>query len=255
MSLSFSVKAWDGWLGGVRSQEQWKNFLSHFHSVGSATSVTDALESVQLSESVDQFLYLKPRQRRRLSQLSKMTLDVAFGAAEGGAHMPTVFASRRGEVSRMAGLLESICRESEASPTAFSLSVHNTASGLFSIQSGNQQPSTAIAAGHDTVASALLEACGQLANGAPEVLLVISEEMMPEVYSSMAEQDEHTVAGAFLLAQGRDYQLSLKPQMNSSPEQHYASTAHQLVQLISAFVEQEPVSIEGERLQCQILPG
>ena len=237
MILKFGIEHWDAWAPGLREKSDWQTFLTSDESrlpEGSAIS----------------YLYLTPRQRRRLSDISKITLDVAVGAVGKYQQVPTVFASRRGEVSRMAELLQDICSSGEASPTAFSLSVHNTASGLFSIQTGNTAPSTAIAAGHDTVLSALVEACAQIACGHDKVLLVISEDVMPEVYAPFQQEGEHSIAAAFLLTNTDDYQLEVTP---SLVEQAAQSTSEQLVQLLKIVCCKQSESIHGERTQCKTL--
>ena len=161
-----------------------------------------------------------------------------------------MFASRRGEVNRMAGLLRDICAGDDASPTAFSLSVHNTTSGLFSIQSGNQAPSTAIAAGHDTLVAALVEACAQLANGQERVMLVISEEAMPNIYSAFACEHEHPVAAAFVLNASEQYQLELLKPSTPTP----TPVCEQVFQLLRLLISNKPALITGERMPCRILP-
>ena len=235
--LSFGIERWDAWTTGIRDKSDWNRFL------------TDTPETVSVETPVN-YHHLKPRQRRRLSDISKITLDVAFGAA-GDSQVPTVFASRRGEVDRMAGLLHDICREEEASPTAFSLSVHNTTSGLFSIQSGNQTPSTAIAAGCDTVAAAFIEACCQLARGQQQVLLVIYEDAMPEVYRPFAVNAEQPVAAAFLMNNEQQFVLEtgLSPKANMSGK---ASTSGQVFDCLKLFSGQQEISLSGERIPCKI---
>lgn len=233
--LSFGIERWDAWTTGVRDKSDWNAFLA-----GSS-------QPVPAEPSVD-YRYLKPRQRRRLSDISKMTLDVAFGAMD-SLQIPTVFASRRGEIERMAGLLTDICRGEEASPTAFSLSVHNTTSGLFSIQSGNQAPSTAIAAGCDTVAAAFFEACCQIVRGQEQVLLVISEDAMPEVYQPFAVDGEQPVAAAFLL--NASEQFVLEPDF--SPEvSGKTCTSGQVFDCLKLITAGQEAILSGERMPCRI---
>ena len=237
MKLEFGVESWDAWAAGNRAKDEWVSLLNR------STIETHSLDKQDL-------LHLKPRQRRRLSDHSKISLDVSFGAAFGTTEnqtMPTVFASRRGEVNRMADLLRDICTSGEASPTAFGLSVHNTTSGLFSIQSENQTPSTAIAAGSDTLVSALIEAYAQLANGYERVLLVISEDKMPEVYQSFGVQDEELIAAAFVLTRGKKYVLNLE-----SSEQATQSTFKQISEFLKLIVLEQPVAIIGERMSCRL---
>ncbi len=249
MELSFSVEGWDAWIPGVRSREQWQEYLSN-----------SDLDSAEGKAGDIEFLHLTPRNRRRLSSLTKATLEVALGAMGDHPAMPAVFASRRGEVGRMSSLLQDICQGEDASPMAFSFSVHNTSSGVFSIQTGNQQPSTALAGGHDTLASSLIDVCARLACGEQRVLLVISEETLPEVYRAFSSQDEQPVAAAFVLSRPSDAasvsnicQLSLVPAIvPGTRDEAYPCTASQITTLMNRLVCGEAGSIQGERYQCLI---
>ena len=241
MKLKFGIEHWDAWMPGIRHKDSWRAKLSSIES----GSVADPFADVE-------YQHLKPKQRRRLSDISKITLDVAFEVMGGHQQIPTVFASRRGEVNRMAGLLRDICAGDEASPMAFSLSVHNTASGLFSIQSDNQAPSTAIAAGHDTVAAALIEACSQLACGQERVLLVISEDRMPEIYRNFAAEEEQPVAAAFMLTNAEQFNMEAAGSTGPAP---CSATSEQVSLLINLLLNQQPVLIAGERMPCLIRPA
>ncbi len=243
MDCHFDIIHWDACSGGIRTVSQW---------LGSDKGLEDLVPDKAFSDSPE-CLYLTPRQRRRLSAISKLTLDVAMGCMDGHHQVPTIFASRYGEVGRMAGLLESICSGEEASPTDFSLSVHNTASGLFSIQTGNQCPSTAVSAGHDSLAAGLIESLSQLGAGVPQVLLVVFEDRMPAVYQCFASKDEYPIAAAFLLKAGGPYRLSVRAeQIVDVPLNPPPSTFSQLRQWIGGMTGKRTTVITGERMLCKI---
>jgi hypothetical protein len=86
------------------------------------------------------------------------------------------------------------------SPSAFHNSVQNTAAGYWSIAQQCTQPATAIAAGNDTFAMAVLEAWCQLSTQGGELLLVCYDEAWP----AYLEQGcgEPAFACAFVLAAG-----------------------------------------------------
>lgn len=142
--------------------------------------------------------FMPAMQRRRLSRLSRLCLQVAHEAGHSIATLPTVFASRHGELHRTLGLLEQLSAAEPLSPMAFSLSVHNTASGLYAIHTGNTAPSTAVAAGKDTLPMAFLEAASLLQSH-PAVMLIYAEEPLPTLYQSFADQPEHLASVALLL--------------------------------------------------------
>ena len=58
-----------------------------------------------------------------------------------------VFVSRHGELARSMTLLQALADGQALSPTDFSMSVHNTAAGLCSIQGKAAIPMTSLAAG------------------------------------------------------------------------------------------------------------
>jgi hypothetical protein len=161
--------------------------------------------------------FLPSLQRRRLSDLSKLALWAAFDCA-GPAAVRTVFASPHGEIQRTQALLANLAAAEPLSPTAFSLSVHNTASGLYSIASNNCEPSTAIAAGADTLALAVVEAAGALQH-CERVLVVFADEPLPAHYTT-ASRCEMPHALALLLeksAAGPRYTLASSATLASDP--------------------------------------
>lgn len=124
-------------------------------------------------------------QRRRLTRLSKMALHVASGL-DGSHDLPSVFASQHGEVAHTMTMLDGIFSGEAPSPTKFSQSVHNSASGAYGIHFSNQSPSTSIAAGRDTLFSALVEARAMLSPGV-DVLVVYVDVPLPERFRGEAE--------------------------------------------------------------------
>ncbi|MEZ5538969.1 MAG: beta-ketoacyl synthase chain length factor [Pseudomonadales bacterium] len=170
-SVACSLLHWAGWMPDVVSAEDWQAWAAGALPIGNATQ----------NPAVD---FIPAMQRRRLSRLSRFALSAA-NACAGEQHLPTVFASRHGEIHRTVELLKELARHEPLSPMGFSLSVHNTASGLYSIATGNTAPSTAIAAGCDTLPMAIIEAIGQLAQH-EQVMVVYAEEPLPDDYRAFA---------------------------------------------------------------------
>ncbi|HEY9034615.1 MAG TPA: beta-ketoacyl synthase chain length factor [Pseudomonadales bacterium] len=196
MTFTFHVERWAAWAAAdspdpdacIETASQWQAWARGDIAI-SAQERNPALP------------FIAPMLRRRLSRLSRLALKVAYIAAEDNHTLPTVFCSRHGEIHRTRGLLNDLAAGERLSPMAFSLSVHNTASGLYSIASGNTAPSTAIAAGRDTLAMAAVEAAGLLLQH-PQVLLVFADEPLPGDYREFA--DESTAAFGLALLLNRD---------------------------------------------------
>ncbi len=137
------------------------------------------VDSVALRQSGDALIGipLALRARGRASVLCKMILDVVHEVAHvDRVHTPLVIGSALGEMETTHALLEQIFSEDSASPLRFQNSVHNTACGLWSMACGQTAPSMAIAAGHDTLAMALLEAYGYLYEYGGKILVAVGDE-------------------------------------------------------------------------------
>ncbi|MBY6224015.1 beta-ketoacyl synthase chain length factor [Ferrimonas balearica] len=146
--------------------------------------------------------------RRRLTRLTKMALAVAQPLT-GEAPLATVFASQHGEVSHTVSLLDAALAGEPMSPTRFSQSVHNTASGAFGIQFGNTQASTSVSAGEETLLAALVEAKAQLHRGR-DVLVVYVDDPLPDRFQQYRQRDDGPMALALLLSAQAPHQLSVQ---------------------------------------------
>lgn len=134
---------------------------------------------------------LAPAERRRASASVRVAIGVAEEAcAQAGldAHATlSVFTSTHGEL----GLTDEICRvlasEPEAlSPTRFHNSVHNAASGYWTIGAGCAEASTAISAWQASFGAGLLEAGVQAVCEARPVLMVAFDAAAAGPLASMA---------------------------------------------------------------------
>ena len=190
-AIHLHVKQWYAWAPGVEDVDQWQQWVK-----GSLAFASEAVPALP---------FIKPMLRRRLSQLSKMAVKVAFECLnkEGNDFIAdrTVFCSRHGELTRTVGLLEALASGDELSPTGFSLSVHNAASGLYSIARGDTKPSVSIAAGRDTLIEGMREAAMLLAEGEINtVLVIVADEPLPSYLLQYADEQQRPFALAILLS-------------------------------------------------------
>ncbi|MCC6954102.1 MAG: beta-ketoacyl synthase chain length factor, partial [Deltaproteobacteria bacterium] len=130
--------------------------------------------------------FLPPLIRRRCSNLTRASLEVAHACVPGeeASNVESVFVSRHGEAEVTEKVLEALARGEAPSPNDFSVSVHNTASGLFSIHTKNLLPSTAIAASSFSLEAAFAETSNAFARnrGAHDVLVVVADMPCPDVF-------------------------------------------------------------------------
>ena len=145
--------------------------------------------------------------RRRLSQISKMTIEVVHAICEKGEDLPLVFASFRGEISRQFKINRGIVEENEVSPAQFSLSTFNappaTASIALNLKSGY------VALYCKDFSDALLAARARvLANG--RIFFVFADEKIPDEYESASGKIENE-AFAFAVLLSSEEKSGAKP--------------------------------------------
>ena len=185
--LSLSVSKWSAYSPGVTDLVGWQ-----------AWEKGDLAISGPVAPDVK---FVAPMMRRRLSSLSRMAFRVAADCLEDESALPTfVLCSRYGEYARSYSILEDVAANNPASAAAFSMSVHNTATSLFSIETKNRSSSTALAGGEATLETGFLEAWSLLVNrAAASVLLIYHDERLPELYEAQKTTVAHDGALAMLL--------------------------------------------------------
>ncbi|MDX8397498.1 MAG: beta-ketoacyl synthase chain length factor [Mariprofundaceae bacterium] len=161
-------------------------------------------EMAQAYDCADMKSSLLPANLRRRSSIST---KMAFAAAERAcsdaavapSELPVIFSSCLGEATVTDQLCAAIAKqEFPLSPTKFHNSVHNTASGYWSIAVGSKHPAMAMAAYQDGFALALLEAWSQLHTVENKLLLVCYEERPAELL--LPENQWQPCATAFVLS-------------------------------------------------------
>ena len=193
--VSFSIASHAAWAPTVETKEAWVTWANtNYYISGDATAPVDAVP---------------PMLRRRAGFLGKMALEVAYQCLDRRLDVPTVFSSRHGDAARSADLLLDLAKDVPISPTSFGLSVHNAIGGLFSIARGDHSSNVALAAGQSSVEHAVIEACGMLAEGEPEVLLVVYDCPLPTLYRAFQDCDEQPYAWAWLMHPPADDVVSL----------------------------------------------
>ena len=193
--VSFSIVSHAAWAPTVETKEAWLTWANTNYLIsGDATAPVNAMP---------------PMLRRRASFLGKMALEVAYQCLSQRIDVPTVFASRHGDAARSMHLLLDLSKDMPISPTSFGLSVHNAIGGLFSIARGDHSSNVALAAGQSTLEHAVIEACGMLAEGEPEVLLVVYDCPLPTPYRAFQDCDEQPYAWAWLMQPPADEVVSL----------------------------------------------
>jgi Beta-ketoacyl synthase, N-terminal domain len=144
------------------------------------------------------------RERRRAPQLVKMAIEVMSQACEmAGLNMDqvaTVFSSAMGDMQITDYLCHALAQSPKlVSPTKFHNSVHNAATGYWSITTGSFGPASAVSAFEFTPSMAFLEAATQAAEENTPVL-VVTQELAAPVALLHTCPAMHPFSAAFLLA-------------------------------------------------------
>lgn len=218
MQLKFNICSWGAWSPHHQQPQDWQHWQNSDDN--QSPSVPDAPKLARVPAM----------QRRRYSALTKMQLEAAF-QADAPNSCRTIFASRHGELHRTLGLLDNLVAQEPLSPTAFSQSVHNTASGIYSILTDNRAPSTSIAAGEESLPQALIEAYALLHEDPAPVLLVFGDQPVPDIYTHFVDDISLPISLALVLQ--RYDETCTKPQLTLSQPRgnrkiSYAELIHNL---------------------------
>lgn len=187
-TLNIHLERWSAWAPGLESENRWREWAENPFELDKEVSYPKVK-------------FLPPMMRRRLSEVGKMALHVAYDCHR-DEQLRTVFASRHGEANQTVSILKDIVSNQPVSPTKFSLSVHNTSSGLYTISSENTAPATAIAARLDSFEMGFVEAHGCLASKRESrVMLVYVDAPLKPPFDVLVDY-EPPFAGAFILSAG-----------------------------------------------------
>ncbi len=169
LAVVIPVMAWEAWAPALPRKSDWTRWASGNGGI----PVLPGAPPVPEARSIPPLL------RRRAGGSDRLGLEVASRLAQDGEALPAVFASRHGQIVRSVAMLEALARGEGPSPMDFSLSVHNTTAGIFSMSRGDRCAASAVSGGRESFSAGLLEALGLLGEGAKRVLVVYHDEEPP----------------------------------------------------------------------------
>lgn len=206
--MRVAVQRWAAWANGVEGESGWRVWARR--------------PEAPIPGDPPDVSFLPALQRRRCDALARAMLYVAHECCpdESIASLPTVFASRHGPIATTVTLLHDLAEQHPVSPTRFSHSVHNTPAGLFSIWSGNRQPSTSVSARQESFVQGYVEAlCMLHRRSASRVLFVTGDEPIPEELAALHDEGAGGYAVALLLSrdEGDAIRLARRPDEAGQP--------------------------------------
>lgn len=141
--------------------------------------------------------------RRRLSNLSKMTIQVVHDFFQNGIDRGTkiVFSSKRGEITREFKINKTLIQDGEILPASFSLSTFNAPIALATIAENLRGGYSAIYPSQGNFSDAILAACAPiLCSRETQVAFVYAEEFVPDFYEGVFREKNSPLAFAALLS-------------------------------------------------------
>lgn len=129
--------------------------------------------------------------RRRLSQVTRMTIEAVHSLGSDVQNLKLCFASFRGEIARQLKINKGLVEDAGVLPAPFSLSVFNTPPAATTIALKMTAGYTAIYPSEDNFSSAFIAASSSVLSDSEEnVIFAYADEKIPEEYKDCAGYNE-----------------------------------------------------------------
>jgi hypothetical protein len=186
------VSRFASWAPGLSGPADWREWAMGNRKI-SAVKDSPGLE------------FTEPLFRRRLSQISRMTIQVIHDLMPIKETTKTVFLSFRGEITQQFKINKMLIEEHSLMPAAFSHSVFNTPPALAVIALDLRAGYTAVYPASGTEADRftsgfLTGAAPLLCGNTAEILLVYADELCPPEYGSLCPPVNEPLAFAAVLS-------------------------------------------------------
>ena len=145
--------------------------------------------------------FIPRAQKRRLSQITKLSFESVKNILKENEQIPIFFVSKYGEIKQQYNISKKIVTEHEVSPALFSFSVFNTAVAQLTIFYQNHDRAIAVTCYDNFIDTALLQAISFLnTSDNDKALIVIADEKLPESYEEISIDDNYSFACSFLIS-------------------------------------------------------
>jgi hypothetical protein len=163
--------------------------------------------------------FTEPLFRRRLSLVSRMTIQVLHDLLPPGEDPKILFFSFRGEITQQLRINQGLIEEHTVRPAIFSLSVFNAPAALAAIALNLRAGYSAIYPGEGRFMTGLMTAAAPVAAGEAErMAMVYADESAPEAYGPLRPRENGSLAlGAILSSRGSKGALPLEAADGASP--------------------------------------
>jgi len=182
------ISRFSAWAPGVENTNEWEEW-----ALGKR-EITLGPKSPELS-------FTEPMFRRRLSQISKMTIQVVHDLLPVAEDTKMLFLSFRGELSHQYKINKTFINDNDIMPAGFSLSVFNAPVALASIAFSLKGGYSAIFPGENSLGAGLSLAEAAFLNGESEELIFIyADEVIPNEYKDILPGTHLPFAFGFVLS-------------------------------------------------------
>ena len=160
--------------------------------------------SIEQTKESPKLEYTDPLFRRRLSQITKMTIHVVHNLLEKtnvDKNTKIVFVSLRGEIEREFTINKSLIEDNMILPAAFSLSVFNTPVSSATLAFGLKGGYSVIYPSKNNFADAFKSAVAPVLAGTEnQIIFVYADELVPECYGDKRPEENIPCAFSFLVS-------------------------------------------------------
>lgn len=191
MNFSFSIDSWFALSSGLSNRIDWSLWSKH--------SNHDWSLPLPKSKKIPMM------QARRMSEPSRLAVEVGLELIENEDINLAIFTSRHGELERTCRILSMLNQNTAISPTDFALSVHNTAAGSLTIIAKRTIPITSLSANIDSFHQGLLEALPLIYAQDKKVLLIDFDGKIPDIYQTLIKPTIPAYAVGYILSQGNQF--------------------------------------------------
>ena len=151
--------------------------------------------------------YVPPLLKRRLSQLTRMTIEVVHQVLDAAPESGLVFVSSGGESARQLQVDRMLIEDGGILPAPFSLSVFNASPAMATIALGMKGGYTALYPAGNIWKEAFAYGAAPIMAGETEsVILVVADQQLPPEYKAIAEPEDDIspYAAAFVLSSKKE---------------------------------------------------
>jgi hypothetical protein len=179
VSAGIFVSHITAWAPGLFTSADWKQWAA-------------GEKEIEFSKDAPKLEYTDPLFRRRLSQISRMTVQVVHDELEKSncsRDIKQVFISCRGEIVREFSVSKMLLEEKTVLPASFSLSVFNTPIALATLAFGLKGGYTVLFPSKGNYRDAFAGACAPVLSGKEKhIMLVYSDELPAGEYRSLGTE-------------------------------------------------------------------